>query len=179
MGSPASGETCCGHTEDAPNMFPIYWVPQRVGSQYVKPEFWNDTVFPIYWVPQRVGSPLPASVLFSKKLRRFQFIGFPSEWGVYADDYNCGGLKLFPIYWVPQRVGSQYVKPEFWNDTVFPIYWVPQRVGSRIRKCAHQALSLFPIYWVPQRVGSKAEEICTAPKSNRFQFIGFPSEWGE
>ena len=36
----------------------------------------------------------------------FQFIGFPSEWGVYDMAVVALGVNvLFPIYWVPQRVG--------------------------------------------------------------------------
>ena len=38
---------------------------------------------------------------------RFQFIGFPNEWGACQ---KAGPERLleapFPIYWVPQRVGS-------------------------------------------------------------------------
>ena len=61
-------------------VFPIYWVPQRVGSLLVSRNCYEPQTFPIYWVPQRVGS-------------------------VQYSVYN-GEVTVFPIYWVPQRVGS-------------------------------------------------------------------------
>gem|GEM_PF-6469769 len=35
----------------------------------------------------------------------FQFIGFPSEWGVTFATRVAQRKFEFPIYWVPQRVG--------------------------------------------------------------------------
>jgi len=85
----------------------------------------------------------------------FQFIGFPSEWGEDVADYPYDKPIAFPIYWVPQRVGS--LGPRTWCITT----------------------RLFPIYWVPQRVGRRKEIWPRRSRTCRFQFIGFPSEWGE
>ena len=80
LGSPASGELHCEEAVTASSKeFPIYWVPQRVGSPTVFTERYLPLTFPIYWVPQRVGSS-PGSLAPVK-------------------------LTPFPIYWVPQRVG--------------------------------------------------------------------------
>ena len=87
---------------------------------------------------------------------------------------------LFPIYWVPQRVGRALHKVRYVDGCrgAFPIYWVPQRVGSGGMLTSGNFCCGFPIYWVPQRVGRRppnpqgASLVC-------FQFIGFPSEWGD
>ena len=64
------------------NLFPIYWVPQRVGRVviYIDGSVVSLEAFPIYWVPQRVGRSLIPSTLPTAPVG-FQFIGFPSEWG--------------------------------------------------------------------------------------------------
>jgi len=86
------------------NPFPIYWVPQRVGSKLRRSPPIPGITFPIYWVPQRVGRS-PASFLSPRKIGvGFQFIGFPSEWGGEVLEAALNGF-MFPIYWVPQRVG--------------------------------------------------------------------------
>ena len=86
-------------------MFPIKWVPQRVGP--------NDSLiasrteaseFPIKWVPQRVGPLCP--------LRRKRTVTYVSnQVGAPASGAE-GEIQLwlqesneFPIKWVPQRVG--------------------------------------------------------------------------
>ena len=108
LGSPASGEPLCpgsaGLTwQNCYFGFPIYWVPQRVGSLELYSCKYFEKRFPIYWVPQRVGS----------------------------SGCTCVGrpAKVFPIYWVPQRVGSPDSTLVLPNPQKFPIYWVPQRVG--------------------------------------------------
>ena len=40
-------------------------------------------------------------------------------------------------------------------------------------------VAMFPIYWVPQRVGRATSRKSKPPFVGGFQFIGFPSEWGE
>jgi hypothetical protein len=105
--------------------------------------------FPSEWGVEVVGTEIV-------QLPRFQFIGFPSEWGEFTPEAIAYAVWTFPIYWVPQRVG---------------------RVGIEGR--AGGGVSLFPIYWVPQRVGSAGRTLTSAGRSAGFQFIGFPSEWGE
>ena len=83
LSSPASGETMSkANMMNPSSKFPIYWVPQRVGSnpQQLYLHYSVLPMFPIYWVPQRVGSPAVFRPL--QRYHRFQFIGFPSEWGV-------------------------------------------------------------------------------------------------
>ncbi len=117
-------------------------------------------MFPIYWVPQRVGSNKlyrAVEVLF---VAGFQFIGFPSEWGVAKELQPVLTVLeiLFPIYWVPQRVGSSRHFPTDELPVRFPIYWVPQRVGSGLSASLWRRSNnlVFPIYWVPQRVGRRS-----------------------
>jgi len=62
LGSPASGEGVMANSPEGPVKFPIYWVPQRVGSFSTDPIDLSRLKFPIYWVPQRVGSIYRGSV---------------------------------------------------------------------------------------------------------------------
>jgi hypothetical protein len=45
------------YTYNNDSTFPIYWVPQRVGSLPLEKRGKGVLMFPIYWVPQRVGRP--------------------------------------------------------------------------------------------------------------------------
>jgi hypothetical protein len=60
LGSPASGEAKLNPpaVDARKGVFPIYWVPQRVGRVDSIPvgDHLVTIKFPIYWVPQRVGS---------------------------------------------------------------------------------------------------------------------------
>jgi len=62
LGSPASGE-----------------------SKAAKGTYTGNYMFPIYWVPQRVGSGPRSGKGWWCRASGFQFIGFPSEWGVPVD----------------------------------------------------------------------------------------------
>jgi hypothetical protein len=135
--------------------FPIYWVPQRVGSDRPVRLGSNYNPFPIYWVPQRVGS---APVVLEK--------------------YGHADHSRFPIYWVPQRVGrgnyaKKSEKPSSFQFIGFPSEWGVHPNGPRVGSSY-----VFPIYWVPQRVGSSRRATRSISLPASFQFIGFPSEWG-
>ena len=129
LGSPASGEKWYEVVLPMLTMFPIYWVPQRVGSRSKSLRVLKTSrLFPIYWVPQRVGSCLeksmtpicwgvsnllgsPASGETDTYLTRLEsrpvvsnLLGSPASGEtLYVD--NCVAPLWFPIYWVPQRVG--------------------------------------------------------------------------
>ena len=112
-------------------------------------------------------------------LKCFQFIGFPSEWGADADKSKDGLLAMFPIYWVPQRVGRPFPK-----DKGELVFFVSNLLGSPASGeglgygLVGQFFGKFPIYWVPQRVGSPCPLGPQPQYESGFQFIGFPSEWG-
>jgi hypothetical protein len=112
--------------------FPIYWVPQRVGSGDAIRNLEREELarFPIYWVPQRVGrseASLPDFPLSS-----FQFIGFPSEWGVSTrvTQLISRAVKRFQFIGFPSEWGEEILVKDPTEWGLFPIYWVPQRVGS-------------------------------------------------
>ena len=113
-------------------------------------------LFPIYWVPQRVGSDL-RGLIFSGANLRFQFIGFPSGWGGLGLLPHPIGEEegQFPIYWVPQRVGSPspYVKGELVYYQ-FPIYWVPQRVGRVAHRIMRRWVESFQFIGFPSEWGA-------------------------
>ena len=52
------------------------------------------------------GEPTAAATATTVDSDGFQFIGFPSEWGVIIKEQQQEVRRPFPIYWVPQRVGS-------------------------------------------------------------------------
>jgi len=142
LGSPASGEIKIFGKKVDGLKFPIYWVPQRVGRNYF---IANGAVsyieFPIYWVPQRVGSavggvssspPLVSNLLGSPASGEsgvcdtpslcgcFQFIGFPSEWGVRHPDRTDGkgsvsNLLGSPASGEPQVIRFHLTHPEVSN----------------------------------------------------------------
>jgi hypothetical protein len=153
LGSPASGETAAARRK-APSSwwFPIYWVPQRVGSSFAYGAFVISIPFPIYWVPQRVGSR-------------------------GRGDRNRP-TATFPIYWVPQRVGSgSELNPPWGRRTVSNLLGSPASGESRSwgQKSSNCHVS--------NLLGSPASGENLLPKPlpmrfGRFQFIGFPSEWG-
>ena len=84
----------------------------------------------------------------------FQFIGFPSEWGVDAIVTRSDGAYVsnllgspasgetpaavapapttnrFQFIGFPSEWGADFGLPLNEEELVFPIYWVPQRVGS-------------------------------------------------
>ena len=62
--------------------FQFIGFPSEWGGHRCPPQEHLQAVFPIYWVPQRVGSEVGQFVELTPK--SFQFIGFPSEWGVYG-----------------------------------------------------------------------------------------------
>ena len=106
LGSPASGESVIILVDDWVGKFPIYWVPQRVGRRG--------------HIEQKIGKYC------------FQFIGFPSEWGVMSKF-----MKTTVVEGVSNLLGSpasgevMLEVGQFVEVTLFPIYWVPQRVGRK------------------------------------------------
>ncbi len=90
LGSPASGGS--GHDTIGGDAlkFPIYWVPQRVGGLLSLAH--ND---PKSSVSNLLGSPASGGSIIPTVMpvfrRGFQFIGFPSEWGVskFPKVANC------------------------------------------------------------------------------------------
>ncbi|APB32959.1 hypothetical protein GlitD10_0645 [Gloeomargarita lithophora Alchichica-D10] len=85
----------------------------------------------------------------------FQFIGFPSEWGD-----------------LPSRSQSAYLTP------VSNLLGSPAS-GEASQISRKRSTMRFPIYWVPQRVGRLHLPAWREPAVDCFQFIGFPSEWGD
>ena len=154
LGSPASGERfrTAAPVLDA-EVSNLLGSPASGEARQVRTALDDFLQFPIYWVPQRVGR------------------GHEVTLQIHEDS--------FPIYWVPQRVGREVEVIEGTDAKVFPIYWVPQRVGRVSEQSKGVVLYVeFPIYWVPQRVG-RSSGCRSAPEPSCFQFIGFPSEWGE
>jgi hypothetical protein len=158
------GSSCLKASSYPPREFPIYWVPQRVGSRGSivrdRPEHWG-IAFPIYWVPQRVGRSSEISTLEVQGYSSsFQFIGFPSEWGVA-------------------------VKPELWTPK-HRERLVSNLLGSPASgEFACAGLHSFQLKLVSNLLGSPASGEFALQKTagnpvtgQRFQFIGFPSEWG-
>ena len=60
-------------------LFPIYWVPQRVGSLGWLSNFYPAQSFQFIGFPSEWGELIVLASYAS--YRGFQFIGFPSEWG--------------------------------------------------------------------------------------------------
>ena len=89
--------------ENLNQRFPIYWVPQRVGS------FHCELNVILLLVSNLLGSPASGETKdVGENLSAFgsfQFIGFPSEWGAFCQALCPLKQRWFPIYWVPQRVG--------------------------------------------------------------------------
>ena len=123
------------------------------------------------------GEPKMQTSQMTASWGRFQFIGFPSEWGVCGGSGTVARRTTFPIYWVPQRVGSSWALPlTFGRFIVSNLLGSPAsgegkslhpriklrpvsnllgspasgEVGAVVGPCGPKA---FPIYWVPQRVG--------------------------
>ncbi len=109
--------------------------------------------FPIYWVPQRVGSFHPPRTRASPR-RGFQFIGFPSEWGVGVNRQPGRLPRVSNLLGSPASGETPSIQVAIEVCFKFPIYWVPQRVGRPVWGVSSSTAMLFPIYWVPQRVGS-------------------------
>ena len=143
------------------------------------------------------------SPLGSSRSARFQFIGFPSEWGVPPGMYKCYPTTEFPIYWVPQRVGSL-------NASSAPtIHVVSNLLGSPASGELGTCSAIPAASFVSNLLGSPASgegyklqsfgaqepevsNLLGSPASGEnedyrpelmqvrsFQFIGFPSEWGD
>ena len=177
LGSPASGEQSVTVSSKEEATFPIYWVPQRVGSYKVLETKKVNTrvsnllgspasgelggtimsllvqLFPIYWVPQRVGRGFENQP--RDRLPVSNLLGSPAS-GESTSPRGEAGLGVY----VSNLLGSPASGETMYEKTicvegheVFPIYWVPQRVGSL--QFGGGGLGLFS-----------------------FQFIGFPSEWG-
>ena len=151
--------------------FPSEWGATSIEGVRARRIDW----FPIYWVPQRVGSSGSAR---SGALRvSFQFIGFPSEWGGGARPRAVRRVLGFQFIGFPSEWG-EYV--EAWIELehmCFQFIGFPSEWGASIFATAEGCGRTFPIYWVPQRVGSGRTEV-TRVALDGFQFIGFPSEWG-
>ena len=180
LGSPASGEAGRSHLAGKKRRgFQFIGFPSEWGEDARKIPSLHQQVFPIYWVPQRVGRPVALSK--TGVTPGFQFIGFPSEWGALVNTPNGQVPLVFPIYWVPQRVGRKKVNTRFGERLVFPIYWVPQRVG----RCNFPEGPSLPDLVSNLLGSPASGEILRKGYSSRcsnrregFQFIGFPSEWG-
>ena len=72
------------------------------------------------------------SVLLNLLGPRFQFIGFPSEWGADASQRGAANYLRFQFIGFPSEWGDSEIMIEGHKVTLkFPIYWVPQRVGSQ------------------------------------------------
>ena len=178
LSSPASGEfTTSAATLWALSSFQFIGFPSEWGGKNASRKgLYTEQVSNLLGSPAS-GETFPVPVVhFSRK--GFQFIGFPSEWGEKVLLGCWCKPSAFPIYWVPQRVGRPvFAHPCRPVSPSFPIYWVPQRVGRRFNLIPPIPSTVFPIYWVPQRVGSPAV-FRPLQRYHRFQFIGFPSEWG-
>ena len=133
--------------------------------------------FPIYWVPQRVGRRQsgPNSALG----RSFQFIGFPSEWGAVLWGEWRRAKEGFQFIGFPSEWGElRRLRPVPGVGCVSNLLGSPAS-GEWLHPLAELlGLDQFPIYWVPQRVGSFPTSGLDIPLTC-FQFIGFPSEWGD
>jgi hypothetical protein len=64
-------------------------------------------VFPIYWAPQRVGSKVEIRVEPDGEVFRFQFIGFPSEWGDEEEGSTQATQTGFQFIGFPSEWGDQ------------------------------------------------------------------------
>ena len=80
LGSPTSGESAAQGALHRRLPFPIYWVPQRVGSREATPPEGRDVSFQFIGFPNEWGAIL--GIKGSRRAVCFQFIGFPNEWGV-------------------------------------------------------------------------------------------------
>ena len=112
----------------------------------------KDCQFPIYWVPQRVGRGTICMVNGKTELG-FQFIGFPSEWGV--EDYLPPTAldQGFQFIGFPSEWGAGQLLKTGGVSTCFQFIGFPREWG--VPMCRPRA------------------DTCSS-----FQFIGFPSEWG-
>ena len=133
-------------------------------------------VFPIYWVPQRVGR-WSVNLNLAKTVG-FQFIGFPSEWGVFVGLIQFDNLLVSNLLGSPasgeilhqvwtshlHRVSNLLGSPASGEQTLSPMSSgslpkVSNLLGSPasgeqnlVERTGSNQLA-FPIYWVPQRVG--------------------------
>ena len=111
------------------------------------------------------------------EMPRFQFIGFPSEWGALPGVENSRDFL-----YVSNLLGSP-ASGEFGEKVVsllmqaFPIYWVPQRVGRFSLVGEGSVRERFQFIGFPSEWGVRTR-VQREYKNLRFQFIGFPSEWG-
>jgi hypothetical protein len=80
LGSPASGEWSAKAYTFQRWRFQFIGFPSEWGDSVNAALEAAIEEFPIYWVPQRVGSRTGGSG--TQRSAGFQFIGFPSEWGV-------------------------------------------------------------------------------------------------
>ena len=109
---------------------------------------------------------------------RFQFIGFPSEWGEEVGRpilWVLAGFQFigFPSEWgvrKSSRMTSPLLRFQFIG---FPSEW------GELSATQPNFTLKFPIYWVPQRVGRSVMMPGVSQHALGFQFIGFPSEWGD
>ena len=86
---------------------------------------------------------------------RFQFIEFPSEWGVVL--YRLPNLQLKGCF--------QFIE--------FPSEWGEYPVTVRVKRPYRFQFIEFPSEW-----GDFALSINSSHVNTCFQFIEFPSEWG-
>ena len=139
-------------TPTPPLKFPIYWVPQRVGRGPKSVLTYTAAAgFPIYWVPQRVGSRHVGRA--GRAPHCFQFIGFPSEWGV----------QVLPHLRIAEEVSNLLGSPASGELSLEDVYDYDHVVSNLLGSPASGELFglalarvdaiAFPIYWVPQRVG--------------------------
>ena len=108
MGSPASGECeTAGRNVKNESSFQFIGFPSEWGAPLLATLIPAAlSLFPIYWVPQRVGrADERLAVGFSKEVSNL--LGSPAS-GESTVMMRCFWLSRwsFPIYWVPQRVGS-------------------------------------------------------------------------
>ena len=133
--------------------------------------------FPIYWVPQRVGRQHLA--LSRRSKRSFQFIGFPSEWGVLdASD------QLHSFLNVSNLLGSPASGERLWqcsrkrqSSRGFQFIGFPSEWGVRVALAARRLWRGFQFIGFPSEWGVLINHHFVEVLQC-FQFIGFPSEWG-
>ena len=102
----ALAATCCCEEEDE-DVSNLLGSPAsgELGS-IVTPGVSQHALFPIYWVPQRVGS-LPRQDGAGRRNQVSNLLGSPASGEMQELKLLLQFLK-FPIYWVPQRVGSYH-----------------------------------------------------------------------
>ena len=109
----------------------------------------------------------------------FQFIGFPSEWGVPKSEGQIPSDEVSNLLGSPASGEATGTQPRFTGSWRFQFIGFPSEWGALMRtlwmafggRLRFQFIG-FPSEWgvdvsIPSDVGKDS-----------FQFIGFPSEWG-